>query len=289
MTVATIAALAIGGLAPSVASAAFTATTTNQASVWRLANLTYTQAVTGHGPYLYWKLDETSGTSAVDSSDNGRHGSYTPNANGGNFTRNLTGALVNNTPNRAIRLNSNNACLNTTANTAVSAPQVFTVVAWFRAPSTYTNGGKLIGFERNRTGNSTPVNVAYDRHLYMDGQGRVRFGVYNSGHVALASAAGLNNDVWHMAVGTQGPGGMRLYIDGALVASNTNTVALTQNGWWRAGCGNLAGWGNHWDGNNDPGTGTAAQNRPFRAELDEITVYNTALTAAQVAGLYAAR
>jgi hypothetical protein len=103
--------------------------------------------------------------------------------------------------------------------------------------------------------------------------------------------AGLNNDQWHMAVGTQSSAGMRLYIDGVQVGSNTNTVAETQNGWWRAGCGNLSGWGAQWIGNNNPGTNSATtQNRPFLASLDEITVYSgAALTAQQVAFLYWAR
>jgi hypothetical protein len=115
----------------------------------------------------------------------------------------------------------------------------------------------------------------------------VRFGVYNDAHVALASAAGLNDGNWHMAVGTQSPAGMRLYIDGVQVGSNTNNVGETQSGWWRAGCGNLSGWGNEWGGNNNPGTDSATpQNRPFLADLDEITVYNTALTSQQVAFLY---
>jgi hypothetical protein len=107
----------------------------------------------------------------------------------------------------------------------------------------------------------------------------------------VSSGTGLNNNQWHMAVATQSAAGMRLYIDGVQVASNANTVAETQTGWWRAGCGNLAGWGDQWGGNNDPGTDSAtAQNRPFQASLDEITVYSgTALTAQQVAFLYWAR
>jgi hypothetical protein len=149
----------------------------------------------------------------------------------------------------------------------------------------------MVGFERPRTGVSAPTDGAYDRHLYMDGQGRVWFGVYNNSHVAVSSGTGLNNNQWHMAVATQSAAGMRLYIDGVQVASNANTVAETQTGWWRAGCGNLAGWGDQWGGNNDPGTDSAtAQNRPFQASLDEITVYSgTALTAQQVAFLYWAR
>jgi hypothetical protein len=291
MALITIAGIALPAMKPTVAEAAFNASTASQGNVWRLANLTYTEAIIQHSPYLYWKLDETgSGATAADSSGNGRTGSYTPGGGSTNFTKNRPGALVNNTPNRAVRLNSANACINTTSNTAISAPQVFTVIAWFKAPSTYTSGGKLIGFERPRTGVLAPSGGAYDRHIYMDGQGRIWFGVYNNAHVALSSSTGLNNNGWHMAVGTQSSAGMRLYIDGVLVDSNSNTVAETQDGWWRAGCGNLAGWGDQWNGNNDPGTDSGTpQNRPFQAELDEITVFNTALTDTQVANLYAAR
>jgi hypothetical protein len=107
----------------------------------------------------------------------------------------------------------------------------------------------------------------------------------------LSSGAGLNDNQWHMAVGTQSSSGMRLYIDGAQVGSNGNTAAEAITGWWRAGCGNLAGWGAQWGGSNNPGTSSgSAQNRVFANSLDEVAVYSgTALTAAQVAWLYWAR
>ena len=122
----------------------------------------------------------------------------------------------------------------------------------------------------------------------MDGQGRVWFGVYNGAHMGISSAAGLNNGQWHMAAGTLSSAGMRLYIDGVQVASSTNTLAETQDGWWRAGCGNLSGWGDQSGGNKDPGTdSTITANRPFLASLDEVTVFSgTALPAQQVAFLY---
>ena len=271
-------------------AAAFTAITTSSTDSWAIPNWSYTTEVNALGPYLYWKLDETGNAgTASDSSGNTRTGTYSPNGNA--FTDLADGALVTDTPDRAVTLNNANSCIHTTSTNDISAPQIFTVIAWFRAPSTYTGGGKMLGFERPRTGVSAPTAGAYDRHLYMDGQGRVWFGVYNGAHVSLNSAAGLNNDAWHMAVGTQGSAGMRLYIDGVQVGTNANTVAETQDGWWRAGCGNLAGWGDQWGGGNDPGTDSAtAQNRPFMASLDEITVYSgTALTAQQIAFLYWAR
>ncbi len=277
-----------GGEVPTSA-AAFSVTTVNTNDSWTIPNWIYTNEVNALGPYLYWKLDEATGTVAADSSVNGRHGTYSPNA--GSFTRLADGGLVTETPDRAVALTNNASCIYTAAGGGVAAPQTFTVIAWFRAPPGYTNGGKLLGFERPQTGVSAPTAGAYDRHLFMDGQGRIWFGVYNGGHVSLNSAAGLNNDQWHMAVGTQSSAGMRLYIDGVQVGSNTNTVAETQNGWWRAGCGNLSGWGAQWGGNNNPGTDSAtAQNRPFMASLDEITVYSgTALTVQQVAFLYWSR
>ena len=154
-------------------------------------------------------------------------------------------------------------------------------------PSTYTSGGKLIGFEKPQTGVAAPSTGTYDRHLYMDGAGVIWFGVYNGGDFALRSAGALNDNAWHMAVGTMSAAGMRLYIDGALVASNANATGESTTGWWRAGCGNLAGWGNEWTGANSPGTtSTTAANRPFLGSLDEITVLNSALTAANVSFLY---
>lgn len=287
-----VTAVAVGaGVTGGVSTAAFSAATANNGDSWSVPNWAYTTAVTELGPYLYWKLDETGNTAtAADSSGNGRTGSYSPNGNSSNFTRLGDGALLTDTPDRAVRLNSANSCIHTTSSTAINAPQIFTVVAWLRAPSSYTDGGKLLGFERPRTGVSAPSTGAYDRHFYMDGQGRVWFGIYNDAHVTLNTPAGLNDGNWHMVVGTQSSAGMRLYLDGVQVGSNGNTVAETQTGWWRAGCGNLSGWGDQWGGGNNPGTDSAVtQNRSFRADLDEITVYNTALTAQQVAYLYFTR
>ncbi len=288
---ALVAGLGLSDRAIPVATAAFSATSTNGVDSWGVPNWSYPNQVNALGPYLYWRLDETgTAATAADSSGNGRTGVYSPSGAAANFTRLADGGLVTESPDRAVQLSSS-ACINTTSNTAINAPQVFTLVVWFRAPSSYNSGGKLIGFERPRTGSTAPSAGAYDRHLYMDGQGRIWFGVYDNAHVSLNSAAGLNDNQWLMAVGTMGPQGMRLFIDGVEVDSNNQTVAETQTGWWRAGCGNLSGWGSNWAGSNNPGTTDGVvQNRPFAASLDEVTVYSgSVLTAEQIAFLYWAR
>ncbi|MGD2102534.1 MAG: signal peptidase I [Acidimicrobiia bacterium] len=274
-----------------VSAAAFTSIGTNDANHWSVPNWSYNDSILGLGPYLYWKLDETGAAgTAADSSGNGHTGDYNQDGSSIYFTRLSDGALETDAPDRAVRLIDAGSCVNTGSSSSIGAPQVFTVIAWFRAGSSYDQGGKIVGFERPRTGVLTPTAGAYDRQIYMDGNGRIWFAVYNNGHVTLNSPGTLNDGQWHMAVGTQGSTGMRLYVDGLLVDSNTNTVAETQAGWWRAGCGNLAGWGGNWGGPNNPGTNAGiTANRVFAADIDEITVFNSALTAQDVSFLYWAR
>jgi signal peptidase I len=287
-------ALLVGAVllaAPTFAAGAFTSTSRNATNAWSVAAVDYATEVLARAPSLYWRLDDTNGNAADDSSGNGNVGRYDPNPATGAFTRLDDGALLSSTPDRAVQVNETGACITTRSNTPITGPQVFAIVAWFRAPSSYTNGGKLIGFERPQSDTAAPPTGTYDRQLYVDGSGRVWFGVDNGGRVALSSAAALNDGNWHLAVGAQDASGMRLYIDGTRVGSNGNTIAATTTGWWRVGCGNLAGWGGHWTGPNNPGTGTATpQNRPFLGSLDEITVYSgVSLSDADVAALWFAR
>ena len=52
-------------------------------------------------------------------------------------------------------------------------PTVYTEEAWFKTTST-TRGGKIIGFGNSRTG----ISTSYDRHVYMQDDGTLVFGVY---------------------------------------------------------------------------------------------------------------
>ena len=81
-----------------------------------------------------------------------------------------------------------------------------------------------------------------------------------------------------------------LDFDGTLVASNTNNAGENTQVWFRAGCGNLAGWGPQWSGGNNPGADTSvALNRPFLGSLDEVSVHLSVLSAAQIRTAYIAR
>ena len=268
-------------------TASFAATSRNTADAWATGNWDYSSTVTALNPWLYWKLDDTSGTTAADSSGNGRTGTYNPNAAA--LTRGVTGALTTDTPNLAVTLNGTTACINTTSATTMNAPPQITEIVWFK--TTTTNGGKLLGFEMPRTGVAMPGSGGtYDRHIYMDGAGKVWFGVYNNGYFTISSPTTLNDGTWHMAASTMGAGGMALYIDGTLVGTNANGAGETTTGWFRAGCGNLGGWGGSWTGGNSPTTSTSpTQDRPFAGSLDEISVWQSVLTGAQIRSMYIAK
>ena len=285
ITVRTLASAAgISLLVVPSASAAFSATTRTTGSSWTVPTYSYpTTAKSFATPYLYWQLGDT-GTSAADASGNSRTGTYT-----GTYTRGVTGGTPDTTPNAAVTATTSTACINTTSTTAITGPTVFTEIIWFKTAAGYTGGGKLIGFETPRTG----VGVAgsggnYDRHLYLDGAGKVWFGVYNGGNDTISSPASYNDGSWHMAAATISPSGMALYVDGVLRGTNSNTTPEASTGWWRVGCGNLSGWGSDWTGANNPGTNSAVTvNAPFLGSLDEATIYSgTALTAANISLLY---
>jgi hypothetical protein len=263
-------------------SAAFSATSKSTGSSWTVPAYSYTTTANSFGPYLYWKLGDTGGT-AADASGNGRTGTYA-----GTYTRSVTGGTPDTTPNTAVTATTT-ACISTTSTTAVSSPAVFTAVVWFKTTAGYATGGKLIGFEAPRTGVAVAgAGGTYDRHIYLDGAGKVWFGVYNGGDQTISTSAAYNDGSWHMAAATIGASGMALYVDGVLRGTNANTGAESSTGWWRVGCGNLAGWGADWTGANNPGTSSAtALNMPFRGSLDEATVYaGTALSAANISYLY---
>lgn len=152
-----------------------------------------------------------------------------------------------------------------------SGPSTFSTELWFN--TTTTQGGKLIGFGSSQTGSSS----SYDRHLYMQNNGRLVFGVYPGQVRTISSTAAYNDGKWHHAVATQGADGIALYVDGVRVAQDASvTTAQAYTGFWRVGGDNLGSW---------PGQPTSAY---FRGAIDEVAVYGSALTSTQVATHFAA-
>ncbi len=188
----------------------------------------YGAAVYDMEPSLYWRLNESSGTTAADSGLWGNAGSIKSGVTlaqaGALFGYSGTAARFNGTSGHVV------------AGTSAVNPTVYTVSTWFKTTS--TTGGKLIGFGDATSGLS--ASNRNDRHIFIRNDGRLDFGA----GADILSPLPYNNGAWHLAVGTQGPGGMRLYVDGQLVGSNTNTSPRNYTGYWRIG-GDRVGIGCH--------------------------------------------
>jgi PKD repeat protein len=219
----------------------------------------YSQVVTADGPRNYWRLAESTGSTSYDLAGAqdltlgsgvtlGRNGALPKRANtAATFSGTSTGTAV--------------------IGDAVQGPNVFSLEAWFSTTS--KTGGRIIGFgdQKNR------LSGTYDRHVTIDGTGRVGFGVYNDVISMVQSPAGYNDGRWHHVVATLGGGSMKLYVDGRQAAAKAGvTYGYPYAGYWKVGGDNT------WDGSG-----------PYLAAgLDEVAVYPVALSSEQVARHYSA-
>ena len=261
-----------GGLGSGIvpAGAAFTSSTRNQANGWTVAQLVraYNTAVLADHPYVYYLVDEASGTAAADYSGNSRTGTFASIA-----TYHQTAALPNN-PGYSVALGGSTGRL-VSGGTALDTPTTFSLELWFR--TTTTAGGKLIGFESSRSATGT----SYDRHVVMNSSGRLVYGDWTAQQYStITSPAAYNDGAWHHLVLTATPRGQRqdsiMYVDGTEVTSGVTSRTGDYTGWWRVGYGNLD-------------AGGVVGPRGFAGSIDQPAVYQTELSAARVAAHYAAR
>ncbi|WP_377639250.1 LamG-like jellyroll fold domain-containing protein [Oryzobacter terrae] len=247
---------------------------------------TYATSVRNSGARIYWPMNESSGTTVNDraaSSSSGPLVGVTDGRADTGVTWGQSGAIVNGdsaaalTDNDWSRVFAGNCALTAGCQWGTeTAPDTFTAQLWIRTSgglATNKRGGRLLGFGDLQNGNSGHR----DRHIYMDGSGRIFFGVraQNNQVRTVNSAAAYNNNQWHQVTATMSSAGMRLYVDGVLVGSRADTTAgESYLGYWRLGGDNLGGW---------PST---PPTRNFIGSVDEIAIYPSALTAAQIQAQY---
>jgi PKD repeat protein len=218
----------------------------------------YANTVLADGASDYWRFDEGAGATSYDWAGGA------PLALGTGAALGQAGALVGD-GDTAVAFNG------TTTGTAatqqmVPGPNTFSVEAWFS--TTTTLGGKIVGFGNLATG----ASQSYDRHIYMDTNGTLHFGVSSGGNRILTSGRGFNDGRWHQVVGTLSAAGMTFFVDGRLIGTNAGvTTGGAYSGYWRIG--GDKGWTSQtW----------------FNGTIDDVAVYPTALSAQQIAGHYQA-
>ncbi|MCS6559043.1 LamG domain-containing protein [Curtobacterium flaccumfaciens] len=218
------------------------------------------------GTSLAWDFAEKNGPQVVDSSGSGADGAFTPAA-----AARVDADCATNP--YATFWTEDGAEGWAVTDTAVDAPNTFTIETWFRTDD--TDGGRVFGFGSDRSAAST----YRDRHLYIGADGVLRFGVEGSGSqfkFTIGSTAPVNDGAWHHVVATFEARSMTLWVDGSLQGSRSDAVTLRQYpGHWRAGRQTLSGW---------PGAAGYA----FTGDVDTVRVHDTVLDAAEVAQAFQA-
>jgi hypothetical protein len=242
-------ALVVALLAAGTAAAAFTARTQNPASSLATAasfECDYAGLVLGTaGVASYWRLGETSGTTAADSSG-AVDGTYT-----GAHTLGVSGGIAGDT-NAALRLAGGYADMADNHDFAGTAS--FSLEAWVR-PTT------IDGTSRRIVSKALGGLQGYEFSVN-SGSGLAFQRIAGSTNTVTAAAPPLNS--WSHVVATYDGTTMRLYVNGSLSNSAASALSLLDNA-AALRLGNSALGTDGWAG-----------------DLDDIAIYAGALSAAQV-------
>jgi Concanavalin A-like lectin/glucanases superfamily len=228
---------------------------------------TYRLLVLGKSPTIYLRFEEAVGVAtatatATDSSTNARNFTFnTTNQNlpsasgvfsgGGSASRQFNGSTWGQ--------HSTAFALSGTT---------FAIELSFQTSSTTSSAKGMVGF--TNTTNATGWSQA-DRSIWIDEIGRICLYVENGGYKELRTSSAYNDGNPHHLVAQCGAGGMQIYIDGVLAASRTDitTAPILFSGYWRIG------------------GSVAAASSYFNGKLDEIAVYTSTLTGAEISARYA--
>jgi Concanavalin A-like lectin/glucanases superfamily len=207
----------------------------------------YDDAVLADNPVSYWRLDETSGTTAADSKGS-NPGTYT-----GGVTLGQAGALPDAINNRAAGFDGVNDYVSA-GNPASLQLATGTVEAWIKTSNAGTGWRDIIN-KKNAFALSLDTNVLsiYDWGTSAPVSAGINLADNQWHHVAMSFQSGVNN-------------GTKIYVDGVLRLTTKFTV-LNQTGPFHLGDENGAA-------------------EFISGTIDDAAAYNTVMTAAQIRSHY---
>ncbi len=206
------------------------------------------------GLVSYWRLGETSGTTAADA-QGGNDGTYT------NGPRLGQTGLLTCSANKSVKLDGENDHVAVPDAALIDLTNQFTVEAWVNLDALPGSGTHYIvakpgAYYLSVTGTTPTWRFGFEPTLLLVGGGEV------------ASATGPTSGETYHVVGTYDGSTLRLYVNGVLAGSTseTDTVVTTANALRIGSYDGTSGFVN--------------------GRIDEVAVYSAALTAAQVSDHY---
>ena len=222
----------------------------------RISSVSYSTTVLPGGPLGYWRLGETSGTNAADSSGNGRNGTY---VGGVGLSQS---SLITNDANKSVHTDGVDDKV--TLPVLALANSSFTIETWVKTGTTIGGADQTIF---GAFGSSSPGEALGVRVLD-DGRARLSFGGAD-----LDTAAGtiaFNNSSQHIvATYDAATDTSRIYLNGELKVSGTQGPFTSTTA-----TANLAY------------SGDSANPRRYLGHLDEVAVYGRALTSREITAHY---
>jgi RHS repeat-associated protein len=218
----------------------------------------YTGSIAGAGALGYWRLNDTTSTMA-DSSGNGYSGTYSA----GGITHSQPGALVGDPTNAAAAFASASSGYASVSSLPATSGS-FTVEAWINTSSSANQG---------IVGSRASADDSYDLQLY---NGKLHSDI-GTGSAWLTTSADVafawTPLVWYHVAEVVTPTSWTLYLNGAAVGSGgyASATPVLSNATHTFALGNIK-------------TGSGS----FNGSLDEVAVYNKALSAGQIAMQFAA-
>lgn len=221
----------------------------------------YQGAVLADSPLLYYRLNETSGTTCMDTSGNARNGTYS-----GGYTLGITGAITSDPTNKAVNFTGASGKMDVPYGAYMDAASI-TVETWVL--STITGQGPL--WDRDK-GNGTTSPRVWQFRLSNSKVEFIRIGG-TGGTITATSVKSVNDGNWHHVAATYDGSNIRIYIDGALDKTVSAPGAFSGH----PAAMSLAV--------NDASVGAVYLN----GVLDEAAYYGTALSGARILAHYNAR
>lgn len=226
-----------------------------------LGTTNYDTVVLSDSPVGYWKLADTSGTSAADSSTNNNSGTY---AGGYIFLGNAGPANLNS----GVILNGTSGIITVNPIAAYNLTS-WSAEGWIILSSAPGSINSDILVER-WTGGSNPISYSIGINIDATAAGMAQTGYYTGSAWITTKGPVLQVGILYQIVGTYDGTTLKLYVNGSMVSSITSSSHVTSND------GLIIGAGNQGSTYFFPGT------------VSSISLYNTALSASRIKAHYLA-
>jgi hypothetical protein len=208
----------------------------------------------------WWKLDDGAGSLAADASGNGNNGTIT----GASWVAGHIGG--------ALSFNGSSNVVSMGKPAALNLTHVGTIACWVKYDNTTAAGSSKWPMILGNGDWDADVNgYLFALNSEAGNEGQVIFEILNgSGGVFVVSTAKYGNSAWHHLCGTWNGSALTLYVDGVSVGTTPQTADAVSGA--------------------NPfviGRNAAAADGFFAGSVDDVRVYNRALSATEVAALAA--